>query len=313
MPMDTADYRVYSDLPNLLKTEFISHQLVLPPSGKFGSRLVGRHFSSFRGRGLSFEEFRHYQAGDDTRNIDWAVTMRTGEPYVRVLSEEKDRPVYLVVDQRSNMFFSSVETMKSVVCAEVAATCAFSCIKSGDRLAAVLIGDDCCELFPPRRSRDHIYKILGKIAQLNQSLSSENTQQATSERQLDSALQNIAISKPKGALVIVLTDFYQLNQSTLKQLQWLKRHNDVLGIAIRDPLEVELSPSDSFLMSDGKHQVLIGDEYAKQLTHFNFEHHQQFRRLRALLAANGFPMIELSTCGNHQNELVKQMMGGRRV
>ncbi|WP_112477952.1 DUF58 domain-containing protein [Vibrio variabilis] len=168
------DSRIYCDLRTLLKTEQLARQLVLPPSTQFGSRLVGRHFSSFRGRGLSFEEFRHYQSGDDTRNIDWAVTLRTGEPYVRVFSEEKDRPVYLVVDQGSNMFFSSVDTMKSVVSAEVAAVCAFSCVQSGDRLGAVLVSDESIEMVPPRRSRDHIYHVLGKIVQLNQSLSSEN-------------------------------------------------------------------------------------------------------------------------------------------
>ncbi|WP_117235060.1 DUF58 domain-containing protein [Vibrio maerlii] len=313
MSKDHVDSRVYSDLQALLKTEHLAQQLVLPPSAKFGSRLVGRHFSSFSGRGLSFEEFRHYQAGDDTRNIDWAVTLRTGEPYVRVFSEEKDRPVYLVVDQGSNMFFSSVDTMKSVVSAEVAAACAFSCVKSGDRLAAVLVGDESIDLFPPRRSRDHIYQILGKIEQMNQSLSAQGRVDSSPQSQIEKALKDIAIMKPKGALIIVLTDFYNLQESTIKQLQWLKQHNDVLGVAIRDPLEMDLNPSESLLMSDGDHQVLLGDEYAEQLVRYNQEHNQKSDRLRVLFAANGFPMIELSTTGTHQRDLIQQMMGNRRV
>ena len=87
------------------------------------SLLAGRHASRLRGRGLAFEELRPYLPGDDIRTMDWHVTARTGKPHVRVYTEEKDRPVLLVVDQRQNMFFGSKRAMKSVAAAEAAISC----------------------------------------------------------------------------------------------------------------------------------------------------------------------------------------------
>src|SRR6478672_2557787 len=96
--------------------------------------LAGRHPSRVRGRGLAFEELRAYVAGDDIRSIDWRVTARAGKPFVRVYSEEKDRPALILVDQRINMFFGSRLAMKSVAAAKVAALVAWRILTVGDRV-----------------------------------------------------------------------------------------------------------------------------------------------------------------------------------
>ena len=94
------DPRIHVDLNQLLRLAGPARRLSLLPRQPASSVLNGRHASKLRGRGLNFEELRHYLPGDDTRTIDWKVTARTGEPYVRVYTEERDRPALLVVDQR---------------------------------------------------------------------------------------------------------------------------------------------------------------------------------------------------------------------
>ncbi len=111
--------------------------------------LNGRHASRLRGRGLNFEELRGYLPGDDVRAIDWKVTARTGEPHVRVMTEERDRPALIVVDQRMSMFFGSQLNMKAVTAAEAAALAAFRILDQGDRVGGIVFGDDGSGRDPP--------------------------------------------------------------------------------------------------------------------------------------------------------------------
>ena len=99
------DPRIYTDFNRLVQFKYMKNSFTLTPYDKASGLMSGRHLSRFRGRGLNFEEFRHYHEGDDIRSMDWRVTMRTRQPYVRVYSEEKDLPVILVVDQRIKYVF----------------------------------------------------------------------------------------------------------------------------------------------------------------------------------------------------------------
>lgn len=98
---------VYADLAELARLKFRTRGFSFLPRQPVHSILAGRHASRLRGRGLNFEEIRRYLPGDDIRNMDWRVTARTRQPHVRVYTEERDRPVLLVVDQRQSMFFGS--------------------------------------------------------------------------------------------------------------------------------------------------------------------------------------------------------------
>ena len=150
------DVRVVSSFESLMATKLKSTGFSLPPIAKSRSRQAGNHLSRYRGRGLNFEEFRHYQMGDDIRSIDWNVTQRMLEPHVRVQSEEKDLPVVLLVDQRSSMFFSSVDTMKSVAAAQVAACCAWKVLKDSDRIGALIFSNDQLYWHKPQRHSAHV-------------------------------------------------------------------------------------------------------------------------------------------------------------
>src|SRR5277367_1264376 len=119
----------YAELDSLVALQYKARDFTLRHSQPVRSVLFGRRASHVRGRGLDFEELRTYVFGDDVRSIDWHVTARMQKPYLRVYSEERDRPTMLLVDQRINMFFGSRVSMKSVVAAEVGALAAWRALQ----------------------------------------------------------------------------------------------------------------------------------------------------------------------------------------
>ena len=129
--------QAYVTLEDLLGLRHRARGFSFLPRQPVHSLLTGRHASRLRGRGLDFEELRHYAEGDDTRTIDWLATARRASPHVRVYTEERDRSVLLLVDQRLSMFFGSRRAMKSVVAAKAAALAAFRVTSLGDRAGAV--------------------------------------------------------------------------------------------------------------------------------------------------------------------------------
>ncbi len=118
------DPRIHADLDALVRLQFKAQGFSFLPRQPIHSVLYGRHASRLRGRGLNFEEIRGYLPGDDIRSMDWKVTARTRKPHIRVYTEERDRTVWLLVDQRISMFFGSRVSMKSVTAAEAAALAA---------------------------------------------------------------------------------------------------------------------------------------------------------------------------------------------
>ena len=172
----------YAELDSLIALQFKAGGFTLKHNQPVHSLLFGRRASHVRGRGLDFEELRNYIAGDDVRSIDWRVTARTQKPYVRVYSEERDRPTMLVVDQRINMFFGSRRSMKSVVAAEIAALAAWRVFHQGDRVGAFVFNDDVTEEIRMRRSRATVLRILDRISHQNHLLRGDSPSQPRPQR-----------------------------------------------------------------------------------------------------------------------------------
>ena len=161
MDSSTLDDNVYITLEHLIAMEYKAKGFSFLPRQPIHSLLSGRHASRMRGRGLNFEELRGYLAGDDIRTIDWKVTARTGEPYVRVYTEERDRPAFVMVDQRLSMFFGSQKYMKSVIAAKLAALVAWRVFKVGDRIGAAVFNDSRIQQVRPHRSKSTVMQQYG--------------------------------------------------------------------------------------------------------------------------------------------------------
>lgn len=251
----------YVDLQSLLALEFKARGFSFLPSQPVHSLLAGRRGSRMRGRGLNFEELRNYVLGDDIRVIDWHVTARMRRPFVRVYTEERDRPTLLIVDQRVNMFFGSRLSMKSVVAAETAALAAWRVFQQGDRVGALIFNDTDTQEVLPRRNRSTVLRILGEIVRQNQLLHAAYDSPPGGPR-LNQVLRKTAQLARRDHLIIIASDFDGVDDSTRDLLLRLSRHNDVVAVLTYDPLAVQLPSVGQLVVSDGQLQVEIpfGDE-----------------------------------------------------
>jgi uncharacterized protein (DUF58 family) len=214
------------------------------------SLLSGRHASRLRGRGLAFEELRHYQQGDDIRTMDWRATARLRSPHVRVYNEERERPVLLVVDQRRTMFFGSRRAMKSVAAAEVAALAAWRTLAAGDRVGGIVFNDDEMINLSPHRSQTRVLRLLHEVVRLNQELPSGRSSAAEAQVTLNQALEAAQRRATHDHLVVLISDFDGADDETQRLATLLAAHNDVLAVAIYDPLGASLQGRPGMVATD---------------------------------------------------------------
>ncbi len=310
---EQLDERLYCDYARLVRLQAQAEAFSLLPHLKAGSVLSGRHNSLFRGRGLNFEELRHYQLGDDIRNLDWKVTMRTGKPHVRSYTEEKDRNVIILVDQRSSMFFASKDTMKSVVAAEVASMCGWRVLKDGDRVGYVIATPERLFSSKPQRSQNDLLAQLKRLVHANQSL--DVTSSDSNDVYFYHQIQLLKRMKLRQSTIVVISDWHDCQEEQLEQLKQLQRHNDLLAVQVRDPMEQALPTElidSQWVVGDGQFQMNLNNS-AKLGTaneHLQQRALQSKESLTQLMAIKKLPFIELSTQGNHI-EAFQQRVGGR--
>jgi uncharacterized protein (DUF58 family) len=260
--------------------------------------LTGNERTHFRGRGMDFEEVRLYQAGDDIRSIDWRVTARTQVTHTKVYREERERPVLILVDQRSPLFFGSRNCFKSVLAAEIAATLAWAALARGDRLGGLVLGNDAQRDIKPRRSKHAVLEFLHQIHDFNQRLQSP-FYQATNSQQISSELNPLIqdarrIAKP-GSAVFIISDFQDLTEKDAASVYQLTRHTDVTLIQVSDPLESQLISPHSLSISNGIQQIVLPTQEKKfqSAFHQHFETKQQ--QLKNLSQRMGIALLHFST------------------
>lgn len=307
------DPRLYCDYARLVRLQAQAESFSLLPHLRAGSALSGRHNSLFRGRGLNFEELRHYQLGDDIRNLDWKVTMRTGKPHVRSYTEEKDRNVIVCVDQRSAMFFASTQVMKSVVAAEVAAMCGWRVLKDGDRVGFVIASHQALFHAKPQRSQNVLLSQLKHLSRANQSLSVESMD--SDKVTFSKWIELIKRMKLKQSTLIFISDWSDCEEHHLDHLKQLQQHNDILAVMVSDPLEQAL-PDDlaksKWVIGDGQFQLNLDSNAKVEAASATLEAKADLQRqsLAQLMAIKHLPHIELNTTGDHIKEFQKRV-GGR--
>ena len=255
-PTPDRDARISVSLAHLRTLEGRARSLTFLPRQPARSVLNGRHASRLRGRGLNFEELRDYLPGDDIRAIDWKVTARTGRPHVRVMTEERDRPALIVVDQRMSMFFGTRFNMKSVTAAEVAALAAFRILDQGDRVGGIVFGDNHIAEIPPQRNRRSLDRFLMALADANAMLRADAP--PTEPISLTQVLRAVARIAPRNHLVLVLSDFDVVDDETERLVSGLSRRNDLLVGLVTDPFgDAALPEGLKLIISDGALQAEI--------------------------------------------------------
>jgi uncharacterized protein (DUF58 family) len=197
--------------------------------------LAGEYESAFRGRGMEFEEVREYQAGDDIRDIDWNVTARMGHPYVKLYKEERELTIILLVDVSSSGQFGSVKSLKTDVCAEIAALLAYTAIKNNDKVGLIIFSDTVERYIPPKKGRGHVWMVIREVLQ-------HHPQRGQTD--IARALEFMAKVIRRRSICFLISDF--IGEGYERPLRLAAKKHDLITISITDPREMEL-PKIGFL------------------------------------------------------------------
>ncbi|MFZ5604010.1 MAG: DUF58 domain-containing protein [Pseudomonadota bacterium] len=293
---DIAQYRgVYVSMDELVSLQGAELRLDLRGKRKSLAGLAGQHRSSFRGRGMDFDEVRIYQPGDDVRAIDWRVTARTGRPHTKLFREERERPVYLVVDQRESLFFGTQKAFKSVVAARTAALLAWASRAHGDRVGGFLFNDSEVQELRPKEGKKGIQHFFRTLAQFNQALTGERKRLEFTRHAMTQAMSHLNQVVRPGSLVFLISDFQHFEPDTLQHLTLCARHSDLVGIQIQDPLEKQLPHSGAYGFTDGERNVRIDTSVRNVRKDYALNYVERQTQLREQLGSIAVPLIEIDT------------------
>ncbi|HEX4609951.1 MAG TPA: DUF58 domain-containing protein [Urbifossiella sp.] len=292
--MPAAAPGVYAELADLVALRHAARGFSLLPRQPVASLLAGRHASRLRGRGLNFEEVRKYLPGDDVRQIDWKVTARTRTPHTRVYTEERERPVVLVIDQRLGMFFGSRVKLKSVAAAEAAALAAWRTVGVQDRVGAVVFNDAGAREVRPQRSRGTVMRILGHVVEMNRALRADSPVPPAPEK-LNEAIRHARTLTPHDGLVVVITDGAGSDAETRRLVTETARHNDALVVFVFDPLEADLPAVGRVVASDGAGQLEVDTGTAAVRDAFRADLADRRAAARHFLLTREVPVLPLRT------------------
>lgn len=190
----------------------------------------GEYHTSFKGRGMTFSEVRQYQFGDDVRSIDWNVTARYNEPYVKVFEEERELTMILMVDVSGSEGFGTKSQMKNEIVTEIAATMAFSATQNNDKIGLILFSDQIELYIPPKKGKSHVLRIIRELIEF---------QPKSTRTNISQALKFLSSVMKKKAIVFAISDFMSEDhyEQTLKIAS--KKH-DITGIRVFDIREEKM-------------------------------------------------------------------------
>jgi uncharacterized protein (DUF58 family) len=273
----------------------------------------GAYASRFKGRGMEFEEARIYQAGDDIRSIDWRVTARTGKTHTKMFREERERPVFISVDNRVAMHFATRGVFKSVLAAKLAGLLAWAAQHHGDRIGGQIFTADVCRELKPQNGRHAVLRFLNTIvcgSDFNRA--TEVAPTATPIVTLEQALARLMHHARPGSRVYMISDFRGINDQVENYLAKLSRHCEVVLIFVYDPLESQLpekgryrfiamdgvyaaSLSGTGAATDEKRDVVIDTGDLQRLLTYQQHFTQRLHRLEQIAKKLGLAFIQCST------------------
>ena len=189
----------------------------------------GEYHSSFKGRGMTFSEVRQYQFGDDIRSIDWNVTARYHEPFVKVFEEERELTMMLMVDISASESFGTTIQFKRDMITEISATLAFSAIQNNDKVGLLLFSDEIELFIPPKKGKTHVLRIIRELIEFHPK---------SKKTDITHALRYLSNVMKKKAIVFILSDFMDDNYDNA--LKIVGKKHDVTGIRVYDKYETEI-------------------------------------------------------------------------
>ncbi len=251
---------------------------------------AGQYKSVFRGRGMEFDEVREYQPGDDIRTIDWNVTARTGDCFVKLFSEERELTVLFLVDVSASGIFGSTQQSKLDMVVEVAALLMFSALKNNDKVGLIKFCDEVLEFLPARKGKSHV---LHSIRQL------VDVRPIARETRLESALDFLNQVQKRRAVVFLISDF--LGPSARRALAITNKRHDLTAITISDPREHALPDVGFISLMDAETGEVVEVDTRHRTVRAMFEKRTQERdgALSDELKKVGVDQLAIDTRGDY--------------
>lgn len=273
---------------NLEQLVLLKSQRMQPRRDHHPSRsvLAGHNRSKLFGRGLEFEESRLYQPGDDVGTIDWRVTARSHVTHTKVFREEKDRPVFIVLDQSQSMFFGSRCCFKSVKAAETAALLSWDTHRNGDRCGGIIFSDSALQEYKPTRNRRNLLQWLKQIETANRQLkpardlSTTEAQTQHTRHHLGTALSHTRQLMKTGSTLYLISDFASFDETDVQLLHGITQHNQVEAFLIYDPLEAEPPQRGKYWVTNGIHRSMINSANQRFRNRYQQQFQQRVERLQ---------------------------------
>ena len=248
--------------------------------------LAGGWHSAFKGRGIEFEEVRPYQSGDDVRSIDWNVTARAGQPFIKLFQEERELTVILLVDASASLFFGSTSQTKHELVTELAATLAFSAIKNQDKVGLTLFSEQVEYSLPPRKGVNDVLRLIRTL------LLHRPEKQGTNLRVV---LEHLNRTVKRRSVVFLLSDFQDSNFE--KPLRIAARRHDLIPIVVTDDREKTLPPVGLLPLKDAESGAIRWFDTSSRRHRFLFTRAVEKREQNRenLFKKLGLRSIQLST------------------
>ncbi|MEA1919565.1 MAG: DUF58 domain-containing protein [Campylobacterota bacterium] len=263
------------------------------PRGGVRSILSGKHASKLRGRGMDFLELKSYVKGDDVKAIDWRATRRTSKTQVRVYNQERDRAVYILLSQQSNMHFASRGYFKSVQAALLLSLSAHKILKSGDRIGGVIFNDEELVSFKPSKSKKNLMQMLQETVKYNHKLLEKKT--APNPEMLNKALDFVLVNAKHDDLIILIGDGSGVNESSTKKITRLTQHNDLIAAFIYDPLEVSLPKVGKLEFKNSQESLEINSSDEELNANYTKAHQKKMDDLAHLSLMHEIPLLKIRT------------------
>ena len=261
-------------------------QIEIRTKKKTEASLMGQYHSAFKGQGMTFSEVRPYQFGDDTRRMDWNKTARFREPFVKVMEEERELTMMLLVDISASMDYGTHTQLKREYVAEIAATLGFSAVGNNDKVGLILFADKVYKVIPPQKGRKHILSIISHILTADYIPAKTN---------IDVAFNYMMSVFKRKSLLFVFSDFQDKVDD--KILNVTARKHQMLGLRIYDQKDQEIPDVGYALLNDAEtgEEIWVNTSNSRWRYEYAENQKQKFRHLREQFEKGSATLMEINT------------------
>ena len=255
----------------------------------------GEYHSAFKGRGMTFSEVRNYQFGDDVRTIDWNVTARYNEPFVKIFEEERELTLMLMVDVSNSALFGTNNALKKNIITEISATLAFSALQNNDKVGLILFSDQVEFYIPPSKGKTHVLRIIRELIEFKP---------LSKKTDIKVALEFLTRILKKKSITFILSDF--ISSDYEKSLKIISKKHDLTGIKVYDKFEEAIPNLGLVQMFDQEtEEIKMIDTSSKSLrNNYKKEMSLNFKKFNDLFTKNGAGTISCRTDESYIKKLL---------